>query len=846
MFASDPVGDTGTDRFRGVGLRQQALVEGYLLHLAEDAEATFLSHEPMRVLFGRSGAGKSAILNGIAVAVSALPSLAPGRGFRGSAGVVLKVSHDETAEEGHRRFLSESGAEPPDEQRIAQGEDPANVQAQRLLQEKIPGPESLPPLLAAAFIGDQGMENAAQHITMERYVQTHYSQDRVNDEVRLAARSLIGANDLVNLFHLVEPSDLSAAIEATDAILRTRHLLFRDRRTLEVVLDVEEISEETREAFETLERSSHIWVPPEGGSFGHRLSPLYDVARAWKRCRGRFVQLGWSFTVDCSEHSEYFESGRPDGTRWLADYRYPCVINLGGDAEQSVDDFVEKLTEWLPDLHDRLFTNVLLADSPPGKPGGVSDEEKALFRSGLLARMAPSPAHRRMGFDPRMRKDEWDRWMWVSGDGGVRVKPTVETCCTMLERRVNELLPEFLSAHGQVGVFVEPLEQWSVSNRPRLSICLWQGDKPVPLMRLGSGIRRWILSVIDWAFQDLKNSYVSNVSKPSTLTSIEQGVEMVEGLKDAQLEPVEPLGVLIVDEPELHLDQRLQIQVAEWLKNLKDQGTSVVLASHSPAFLTYQAHEAVLTGVVHEGGSPTTTDMTSDLLSWCKEFSLIGLNNADRILLASGYIVVEGPHDSRVLREFFCSELEEARVELLHLMGTRDTEQSLIDSEYLTSLGKPIGILLDKIKRNVDEIFRKEEKWLTNEEKFAKRLVRGLRNRGVKHHVTGHIFPDVMCCLPEEAVRKAFPKANFPGWKELGDRYSAKRPDGNLKVPPVNYKIFALREMELSIGATDFIDGVLAYCDENAKPHASLRQAVDELLAHVTQPFADSRAGSKG
>jgi hypothetical protein len=60
-----------------------------------------------------------------------------------------------------------------------------------------------------------------------------------------------------------------------------------------------------------------------------------------------------------------------------------------------------------------------------------------------------------------------------------------------------------------------------------------------------------------------------------------------------------------------------------------------------------------------------------------------------------------------------------------------------------------------------------------------------------------------------------------------------------LKVPPVNYKIFALREMELSIGATDFIDGVLLHCDENAKPHASLRQAVEELLAYVTQPFAD-------
>ena len=813
-----------------------------MLHLAEDDEATFLEHVPLRVLFGRSGAGKSAILNGIAAAVSGFPSLAPGRGFSGLAGVVLNVSHDWTAEDGYQRYLSESGDPSADDgYRIdVMEEDPAKVEAERLLQEKIPWPETLPPLLAAAFIGDLGMEEAAEsHVMVDHLgmAQTHYALDRVNEQVRLTAKSLIGAGGQNPHLNLIEASDLSAAIEATDAVLRSRHLLFQEARWLEVILDVEEISEETQEAFETLERSSHNWVPSD--DWGERVSPLYDVARAWKRRRGRFVQLGWSFTVDCSNHSEYFESWRPDGTGGLCDYERPWVINLGGDAEQSVDDFVEKLTKQIPHLHDRLFTKVLRADSPPRTPDGVSDEEKALFRSGLLARMAPSPTHRRMG-DPRLGKEEWDRWMWVSGDGGVRVKPTVETCCTMLERRVNELLPEFLSAHGQVGVFVEPLEQWSVSNRPRLSICLWQGDKPVPLMRVGSGIRRWILSVIDWAFQDLMHSYFVPDIDGRQLSSIEQGVEVVEGLADVQLDSEESLGVLIVDEPELHLDQRLQIQVAEWLKNLKDQGTSVVLASHSPAFLTYQAHEAVLTGVVREGGSPTTIDMTSDLLTWCEEFgSLVGLTTADRILLASGYIVVEGPHDSRVLRQFFSSELEEARVELLHLMGTRDTEQSLIDSEYLTSLGKPIGILLDKIKRNVDEIFRKEEKWLTNEEKFAKRLVRGLRNRGVKHHVTGHIFPDVMCCLPEEAVRKAFPGANFPGWEELGARYSAKRPDGSLKVPPVNYKIFALREMELSIGATDFIDGVLAYCDENAKPHASLRQAMEELLAYVTQPFAD-------
>ena len=794
-----------------------------MLHLAEDDEATFLEHVPLRVLFGRSGAGKSAILNGIAAAVSASPSLAPIRGFSGSAGVVLKVSHDETAD-----GVLKDEVFVPGELRHAQEQDSEMVEAELLLLEKTPSFEGLPPLLAAAIVGE-GMAVVVQPVERNSYVD--YSLDYVTLEVWKTVRALVG----LHRYLLVEPSDQSAAIEATDAILRSRHVLFRDARWLEVVLDVEEISEETQEAFEVLERSSHNWAPSED-HFGRLLSPLYDAAREWKQRRGRFVPLR-SFSVDCYETNANFENWPPGKSRSLGDYEHPWVINLGGDAEQSVDDFVEKLANWLPRLHDHLFTDLLLTDLPPRTGAEVSDEVKAIYQSGLLAHMSLSPLLRGY-FQPDGSiggfKTEWDRWMLVSEDGGVRVRPTVKACCAILGRRVNELLPEFLSAHGQVSIYVHPLEQWGVASCPRLFVRLWQGDDPVPLDRVGSGIRRWILSVIDWAYQDLMNSFVLETSAQKM--SIEQRVEMVEGLADVQIEPVDSLGVLIVDEPELHLDQRLQIQVAEWFENLKDQGTSVVLASHSPAFLTYQAHEAVLTGVVREGGSPTTIDMTSDLLTWCEEFgSLVGLTTADRILLASGYIVVEGKQDSKVLRKFFWSELEEARVELLHLVGTRGGEQSLIDSEYLISLGKPIGILLDKIKRDLDEIFRREENRLTKEERCLKRMVSGLRERGFEPHATGHIFPDVMCCLPEEAVRRAFPGADFPGWEELGARYSAKGPNGRLKVPPVNYKDFALEQMGLQIGATKFVDDVLVHCDENAKPHTSLRQAVHESLAHVTR-----------
>ncbi len=218
--------------------------------------------------------------------------------------------------------------------------------------------------------------------------------------------------------------------------------------------------------------------------------------------------------------------------------------------------------------------------------------------------------------------------------------------------------------------------------------------------------------------------------------------------------------------------------------------------------------------------------MSSSLLDWCEDFGgLVGLTNADKIWLSAGFIVVEGLHDSKVLHHFFGPELDTARIQLLHLYGTHG-EQSLIDSEFLVGFGKPLGILLDKIRREKGQIMRWLDKHLTNEEKALKRMWMGLEARGVHPVGAGHPYPDVMCALPEDAVDRAFPDADFPGWEELEKSYRT--------VPPENFKTFALREMNLEVGATVFIDRVLKHCPEDARPRPGLQRAVSELLAALT------------
>ena len=107
-------------------------------------------------------------------------------------------------------------------------------------------------------------------------------------------------------------------------------------------------------------------------------------------------------------------------------------------------------------------------------------------------------------------------------------------------------------------------------------------------------------TIIDWAFQDLMGSRL--VLEEDGQLSREGKAELSGRILEMEFRGPTSPGLLIVDEPELHLDQRLQLDIAEWLKGVSRQGTSVVLASHSPAFLTYPEHEAVLTGVVLESG----------------------------------------------------------------------------------------------------------------------------------------------------------------------------------------------------------------------------------------------------
>ena len=780
-------------------------VEGFYIESSGPVSDEFVSVQPLRVLFGRSGAGKSSILEGLAKACSGLRSLSRQRAPDGRSGLILRLG------------LGECGDTEEDLENMATSFEGESAKFDRRISEVGLDPiaDGLHTWTAAALIGDDGMAEIVEtNQTWDSYIDINYPIQGLFERAAEVAVELAGGMDR-NL--VIDPDDVEHLHRVTNAFLNSRNLLLASTGEMSLALDA---NPEVRASLGCLAtsmeraRSSGFFdVGDSTSSYGQLIrlvSPLYDFAERYRRSRKRWlIHPTWKMEVDTRKRSEFFE---PELSRGMG-----RAVYLGGNIEQSVKDFERALTDAMPILHDRLIGPLLIRRH---ETFGLTDERLDVARSGILAPMSPGLA--KVGDSP---DNPW--WEQIIPTGGVDVRQTVRACCVLLANRANELLPDFFQEHGEIVVLPPPIREWTTASQPHIRIYLDQDGSRIPLESVGSGIRRWLIAVVDWAYQDLLSANLEEISRFSGgNTPIHERVELVGKLSECTPTTDVQTGFLIVDEPELHLDPRAQLQVAKWLKAVSEEGKSIVLASHSPAFLTYQSHEATLTAVMSVAGMTTIQDMSTGLLEWCQEYGeLVGLTHADTIMLCAGFIVVEGLHDSKVLRHFFSNQLAAARVELLHLHGTHQGEEALINTEFFAGLGKPVGILLDNIRHNRDQILRPDGR-LTSEEKALKRMRMALEHQGVKVAAGGHEYPDVMCALPEDAVRRAFPSAKFSGWDQLVKKYR--------KVPPENFKPFARRKMKIDVGATEFIDRVLDHCSENDRPRQGLERAVKELIANLT------------
>jgi energy-coupling factor transporter ATP-binding protein EcfA2 len=439
-----------------------------------------------------------------------------------------------------------------------------------------------------------------------------------------------------------------------------------------------------------------------------------------------------------------------------------------------------------------------------------------------------------------------DRWLKTSADGGwVRVRRSVVNAAETLQDLINTILPRFVARTGSVELKVLAPQDWKESIRISVRFRLhvdddagvlladWGGPVGVQgfttprryqppsfeLRDLGDGVRRWIGVAASLA------------------------ADLVSGLNDGSvLEPGEWVAagssgfphLILIDEPEQHLHVTAQADVAAWCLEQSRNNQAVVVATHSPEFLSLSPERASVCHVYQKNGVTQIRTMSTvhggpQVVERARELGVeLGLGGRALAYLTRGAVVVEGEWDRRVLEKLFGPELAEQGILVVPLQGS-DEAASLVDLTALPALDIPVAVMFDNVRSiNFDRAgpLSKEERGL-----------RDLKNQvGSKMIFVPYTDPDIICGLPVEAVHRAFPHAQIVDWSDLLTRWEALNPG-------IPFKHWATKEMGLSSSQrqpTRFFTEVLAQCRPEDRPGPNLTQSVKLLLAELSQA-ADQR-----
>jgi hypothetical protein len=182
--------------------------------------------------------------------------------------------------------------------------------------------------------------------------------------------------------------------------------------------------------------------------------------------------------------------------------------------------------------------------------------------------------------------------------------------------------------------------------------------------------------------------------------------------------------LVLLDEPERALHVLAARHLREGLARLANRwGVPILVTSHSPEFLNdnrFGLHHVLR----DQSGSARVKKLQLPMAA-SSALEPLGITRADLLQSIRLFVLVEGEHDSAVLREFLGSELEQARALLLPFRGTRNL-MHLVDAHLLFGFtDAKLLVVLDQV-RTSDLTKRWEEaraKWNAGNESEALRFL---------------------------------------------------------------------------------------------------------------------------
>ncbi|MCA1709339.1 MAG: AAA family ATPase, partial [Actinobacteria bacterium] len=379
-------------------------------------------------------------------------------------------------------------------------------------------------------------------------------------------------------------------------------------------------------------------------------------------------------------------------------------------------------------------------------------------------------------------------WIEDESDGTARLRADITALVAKIASQANELLPPFVRDLGSLAIGIERMSSWT-DDAPR-SVVRWrfsdrEGESHFNM--LGAGTRRWIAASLEAACEDILRV---TVGRPNPL--------------------------YLIDEPEMHLHPLSQTEVLRWIEDRVAEGATAVLTTHSPLILATERESSRLIGLVRHGSHVGQVDISDDLLDEIGSIDgladAIGTDRVAALQLTRGILVVEGEHDRKVIKKFFGPELARARIRLLPIRGTKNT-MALADSELFASLGLRLCVMFDEVSDTVLASGDIAVAGSAEEKKMLELLnaVEKLRRPGQEVKAVAFDLPDVMCALPLDGIRRAFPQVTLGiDWPEIIKRWRS------LSNPKGGFKQYALKQLGLDgIHPDAFVDGTLRAVEES-------------------------------
>jgi hypothetical protein len=583
---------------------------------------------------------------------------------------------------------------------------------------------------------------------------------------------------------------------------------------------------------------AHRMTDVNGGPLGHDLG----VLRSWT---GRWPPL---MVLSCgpgAEPSDVDEPLVPAGFGWLSDH-LGSVHVVSGD----VSTIERHLDGALVAVHDRLFHRPVPDDDDTDLSGWADYWCEHCIQPDHGGHVDPDMY--RTTFGPYRSPGEW---LESRDDAWIRVRPSLQTALSVIEDDANERLPAFVSQQGRLRLKIRPVPEWeSAPARCRITFDLDAGDpdaepaswdgpvgvldyadrvdttvRSVPLADLGAGIRRWVATAVRLAVDACESGEITAVLTidldPTTPIADAYDIEAVSSTPNPRPR------ILLVDEPEQHLHPAAQQQIIAWSVQQARQHHAVVVSTHSPAFFALPPHQADICEVRRVGHATRVRPLRPvhgpEAVQRARELGFdLGLGRDALAQLTRAIAVVEGDWDLRLLQRYFGSELSEQRVLVVPLQGSDDFG-TLANAAVIPALGVPVVALLDEVRAASPADLATLTPPLSKAERTLRDLAGAL---GDTLRVVRYPDPDVICALPEDAVRTAYPALVFPGWRPLLDQW---RSTGET----TPFKRWALAELGVPRSdrkpPTGFFRRVLHH-DQGGEPTPNFRAAAKQLLAEIS------------